>query len=599
MEKNNVLKNFLFSIGKVWKVDKIYIIVSVLLNIISAISVYTYSYTLKVAIDAIENKLPIEVFIRNVLVMIIISLALNVVSLIFNNYFWVATSEVVVKFNKEFSMKSLKIDYELYERSDIQDEEQKARRGIAYNGIVGMVTDGFMIVKSVIKIIIALAIISQVSIILILIILGSSVLKYFIETYREKKRKTDYIDHLPKLNRKISYANNISKNLSIGKDLRIYNMNKFIEKERESVVNEYTQIYKKYLVKETIINLFRQVLSLIDELCLYGFMIYEVLFNAMSIATFTFMISSVRRLTNAISSLIISYSRVVSDSLRVNDYHKFYSNDLFIDYEIKEFDEEFKSIEFKNVSYSYYCQEGVALDNVSFKINKGEKVALVGYNGAGKTTLIKLICGLYHPVEGEILINGINIERFDRAILSKYISPVFQDTVNYSIDVEENVVLRSTIDSSRVDYVLEEVGLTQKIDSLPNKKRTIMSRDIDEKGIELSGGESQKLSLARAIYKSSPLLILDEPTSAMDPLSEYNLYNNINRIIEDNAAIFISHRLSSTRFCDRIILLDNGKIIETGTHDELMNLNGEYSKLFNMQAEYYKGGDEDDEKNKK
>lgn len=590
--KNNVIKNFFYSLKRVWRFDKGYVILNLLSNILWAVNSYTYSFAIKFAIEAFEESKPFDTYIINILSVVVVTLILSCTIEIISNYFWTRTEHLSVNMTREFHLKSLNIDYEKFERSDIQDLHKKAHSAISYSGILGMVENGFGMFQHIVSVIIACAIISQVSLLLIGIIVACSIFKYFLGVYREKVRKRDLWDKLPPINRKITYANNISKNLSVGKDMRIYDMNLFVDKEREAVVEEYNHTYKKFLVKDTFLGILKSILDVVDELVLYGYMIYEVLANGMKISMFSFMISSVNQLTYSISSFIREYGRLVGCSLRVNDYIEFFSQELFLDYEIKEYDEEFKSLEFKNVSYSYYLQEGKALDNVSFKISNNEKLALVGYNGAGKTTLIKLICGLYHATEGEILINGINIERFDRKVLAKFIAPVFQDTVHYSIDIEENITLSVKPDSIRIDSILKDVDLYDRIESLPLKKKSIISRDIDEKGIDLSGGESQKLSLARAIYKDSPLMILDEPTSAMDAISESNLYTNINKLINNHSAIFISHRLSSTKFCDRIIMLDNGRIIESGTHQELLNENGEYAKLFNMQAEYYKGGDD-------
>ena len=234
------------------------------------------------------------------------------------------------------------------------------------------------------------------------------------------------------------------------------------------------------------------------------------------------------------------------------------------------------------------------MKNLSFKIHKGERIALVGHNGAGKTTLIKLICGFYHPTEGEILINGVNIDEIDRESLIKLIAPVFQDSNHYAVSIKENVAMETVgcIDEEKLYNALNLVGLTKKIKELKNGVNTIITRDMDDTGVELSGGESQKLSIARAIYKDAPFVILDEPTSALDPLAEYDLYINLNKIINNHSAIFISHRLSSTKFCDRIFYLEKGELLEVGTHEELMSIDSEYKKLFNMQAEYYKEAEE-------
>ena len=317
-----------------------------------------------------------------------------------------------------------------------------------------------------------------------------------------------------------------------------------------------------------------------------------MLFRSMSIADFSFVISSIRTLRNSLTTIIYNYSNNLNYSLQVNDYRKLIGMDLSVDKNLKEYEAESIEIEFKNVSYSYYMQEGYSLKNVSFKIKKGERIALVGNNGAGKTTLVKMLCGFYHPTEGEILINGVNIETIDRNSLAKLIAPVFQDTNHYAISVKENIAMSKTagIDDKKIKNAINLTDLKEKIDKLPYGVDTIITRELEDNGIELSGGENQKLSIARAVYKNSPLIILDEPTSALDPLAEYNLYNNFNNIIKDHSAIFISHRLSSTRFCDRIFFLEEGELKEVGTHSELMSYDSKYKKLFDMQAEYYKGG---------
>ena len=317
----------------------------------------------------------------------------------------------------------------------------------------------------------------------------------------------------------------------------------------------------------------------------------------MLISTFTFMLASISNVTWSLTYFAREYSNTYRCSLESIDYlvimgnkykTKTYTNDL---------PNENFSIEFKNVYYQYAGQIGYALEDVSFKITKGEKIALVGYNGAGKTTLTKLICGLYHPTKGQILVNGVDIETLKRDELAKAISPVFQETLIYAYDVKSNVSMAygNSIEYDKVIKATKIAGVDKKIDSLKDKYETMLTRDLEDDGIELSGGESQKLAIARAIYKNAPLYILDEPTSALDPLAEAEIYQNFNEVVGGNSVIYISHRLSSTKFCDKVIVLDNGKIKEMGTHYELLKEDTLYKKLFDMQAEYYKGEQVNDE----
>lgn len=596
-QKANIIKNFIYSLKKIAKVDKVIIIESFFSAIIRSLVVFMYPYILKTAISAIESGKEFKDLVISVVLIVSIVCFLSIINHIFQNDIFRRRNKISVIFTKEFYQMSIHNDYEKFERPESQDAFEKAKGAIySYNGMLGLFYGMFQTLSNIGSFLLSSAIIFGVNGWLILIITGLSICKLLLESYNAKKGKEKFSDMTPGLWRKITYTDNISRNLSIGKDLRIYEMNKFISFEREETIKEFLSLYKKNEIRKNIIHFLVSIIKSLDEVFLYIFLVNEVLNHGMSIADFTFATSAVRHLTGAISQIITHYTGNLEASLKVNDYREFLSIDLKHDMNYQKFEYENINnieIEFKNVSYSYYMQEGSTLKNLSFKINKGEKIALVGHNGAGKTTLIKLLCGLYHPTSGEILINGVNIETIDRQVLNKIIAPVFQDSNHYALSVLENLTMQSKekVDIEKVNKALELTQLTTKIDKLPDKLDTVITRDLDDTGIDLSGGESQKLSIARAVYKDSQLMILDEPTSALDAISEYELYNNFSKIIKDHSAIFISHRLSSTRFCDRIFYLDNGELKEVGSHDELMKKDGEYKKLFNMQAEYYKGGD--------
>ena len=247
------------------------------------------------------------------------------------------------------------------------------------------------------------------------------------------------------------------------------------------------------------------------------------------------------------------------------------------------------TIEFKKVSFKYPNSERYIFKDLSFKIKAGERLAIVGINGAGKTTLVKLITRLYEPTDGEILLDGINVKNLDRAKYFDLFSVVFQDIKVLAFTVGENVAIqnRDVLDRARVMECLEQAGIKDKIASLKHGIETPMLKGLEEEGIELSGGQNQKLALARALYKNGDIVILDEPTSALDPLAEYEIYQNFDALIGDKTAIYISHRLSSTRFCDAIAFFENGEILEYGTHEELLAKKGRYAEMFNIQAQYY------------
>jgi ATP-binding cassette subfamily B protein/ATP-binding cassette subfamily C protein len=253
----------------------------------------------------------------------------------------------------------------------------------------------------------------------------------------------------------------------------------------------------------------------------------------------------------------------------------------------KEFTQPIESIEFDHVCFKYPRNDDLILDDISFKINQGEKISLVGLNGAGKTTIVKLITRLYQPTSGRILINGEDIAQYEFNSYIKHISSVFQDFKLFAYSLKENILNADGDDKVAYDIACK-VGLKEKIDSLPEGINSLYTKSYEENGIELSGGEAQKIAIARCINASSELVILDEPTSALDPLSEASIYENFNDLVQNKTALYISHRMSSSIFCDKIMVLDHGKIVDYDTHENLMKKkDGLYYRLFHEQAKNY------------
>jgi ABC-type multidrug transport system fused ATPase/permease subunit len=248
-------------------------------------------------------------------------------------------------------------------------------------------------------------------------------------------------------------------------------------------------------------------------------------------------------------------------------------------------------IEFKNLNYIYPGAEKPAVDNINFKIKKGERLAIVGVNGAGKTTLVKLLCGLYYPTSGQVLLNGRDMREYNIDEYYTQFAAVFQEISLLPISISRFVSGNGeNIDKDKVSKTLTLAGLDSVVDALPNGTKTTLMKAIYDDGIDLSGGEKQKLMLARALYKDAPVIVLDEPTAALDPIAENELYMKYADLTQNKTSIYISHRLSSTRFCDRIMFIQDGKIMESGNHNELMEKNGLYANMFNIQSHYYRDG---------
>ncbi len=406
--------------------------------------------------------------------------------------------------------------------------------------------------------------------------------------------------------RKESYFENISGNFNYGKDIRLNNLASFINYLSKKIISglyiELKKVYRRYKIN-SIVNL---SLVLIRDGITYGFLIYETVNGSISAAEFTLYFSAVAELSTLLINIINQWSNFHKGALAVSDYREFFEiKDKLNRSEGIKFDPSTPpTIEFRNVTFKYPESEDNKdnpsrniIENMSFKINSGEKIALVGLNGAGKTTLAKLMCGLLIPTEGEVLINGHSIYEYNRDDLYSIFGLVPQQSAFLPLSIAENIALTkpSEIDMTKLEECIKLADLSEKIDLLPDKAFTKLDKKVYKDAIELSGGEKQKLLLARALYRNALMLILDEPTAALDPIAEDNMYQKYKNFTKNCTSLFISHRLSSTRFCDRILLLDGAHFAEEGSHDELIKLGGKYKELFDVQSQYYKEEVKEDE----
>ena len=402
----------------------------------------------------------------------------------------------------------------------------------------------------------------------------------------------DHREDFTEVYRKINYLEKNSLSVSAGKDIRIYQMKDWFHAKFDTLIKASKCFRWKYQLKwywptvsDTFFNSLRDVLA-------YSLLIRQVLTGQISIAEFTLYIGIVSGFCEWIYSVSENMAYLKESSHNFNAYNEFMAQKDFFehsDYPIEPDNGKAPEIEFRNVGFTYEGSDKPVLKNLNFKIKAGEKIALVGNNGAGKTTIVKLLCGLYPPTSGEILVDGKTIDEIGIDKYQDKISVLFQDTTPISFSIAENVCGcdLNHIDKTRLKESLEKAGIAKKIDSLPKKENSYITQTLDDEGIMLSGGETQKLLLAKAMYKNGAFLILDEPTSALDPLAESKIYEEYNSMAENKTSLFISHRLASTKFCDRIMFLDDGQIAEVGSHDELIKKGGKYREIFDIQSHYY------------
>ena len=376
-----------------------------------------------------------------------------------------------------------------------------------------------------------------------------------------------------------------------GKDIRIYNMADGLVSYMGDVFSGLCQREKEKDIKIAWIGLVDVAMNYLLRFGIYMVLLAAVLAGNISVG-------AIARYVSCVMLLLSAVSKVVSDGQTALLNHK-YLKRYFSYFEIpnhmyqgsltvEKRDDNDYNVEFRNVSFRYPHMENYALRNVNLKFKVGEKLALVGINGSGKTTFIKLMCRLYDPTEGVILLNGVDIRKYDYDEYMSVFSVVFQDFGLFSFGLGQNVAADFVYDGQRVRRCLEQAGFGDRLNAMPEGLETCLYRNFDKKGVEISGGEAQKIALARALYKDAPFLILDEPTAALDPVAEYEIYSKFNVIAGDKTAIFISHRLASCRFCDKIVVFDGGRIVQTGGHDELLSQkDGKYHELWYAQARHY------------
>lgn len=395
------------------------------------------------------------------------------------------------------------------------------------------------------------------------------------------------------LTKRIEYANKIATSREFAKDIRMFGLRGWLEDLWGSTMRLYSAFCAKRERKYIWANIIDIVLTFLRNGIAYAFLIGITVKNGLPASQFLLYFAALSGFAQWVVEILDKLSVMHKQSLDISTIREFLDWDEPFDLNGGEriaFEPNKQyEIRLDDVSFRYPKADKDTLSHINLTVHPGEKLAIVGLNGAGKTTLVKLVCGFLDPTEGRILLNGEDIRKFNRNDYYALFSAVFQEFSVLDVTVKENVAqCVDGIDETRVWQCIDKAGLTEKIQSLPNGIETHLGRRVFKDGVEFSGGQTQRLMLARALYKNAPILVLDEPTAALDPIAENDIYQKYNDMTHGRTSFFISHRLASTRFCDRIIFVDGGKIAEEGTHDELLKNGGGYAYLFEVQSKYYR-----------
>ena len=516
-------------------------------------------------------------------------------------------SQMWIWFEKVFSDKQMSLDYDDLEDVSIQKQRQEVEEDLFMfgNGLAQLVWGTSVMVKVFINIFVALLMSGTLFIsktgerivdhpIWIVAILGCITLCGFSNykaTRKENSLFMKWCDNSLWFNRTFMFfGHELYTNLERAKDVRIYRQDTLAIKKIEEL-EAWGKAEKKNSFHMAFFPSVAGFIVGLGNCACYLFVAIKAFLGAYGVGSVVQYVSVLTRLGDGIRDLMF----MVSDNelycahlKKMYDYldipNHMYQGSLTVE---KREDNEYY-IEFRNVSFKYPRTENYVLRNVNLKFKIGEKLAVVGMNGSGKTTFIKLLCRLYDPTEGEILLNNVDIRKYDYKEYMSIFSVVFQDFKLFSFGLGQNVSASFHYNEELAKRCLEKAGFYERLQSMKKGLETSIYKDLDEEGVEISGGEAQKIALARALYKNAPFIILDEPTAALDPIAEYEVYSKFNEIVQDKTAIYISHRLSSCRFCDVIAVFDGGQIVQRGVHDRLLqDTHGKYYELWNAQAQYY------------
>lgn len=607
------MKNIKEEINKVaqavkmmYRVKKSSIFIFAISELLKSIILFATILLMAQLVSKLEGNAPVDSVIRTMIIGVIIIFMIGIMSAIAEKYSLQSTEYSFQSFRQMKGEAALNLDYQQL----ISEDTKKLRTRITQEnswgaGYYTLVNVYRSTCKNFFSMIIAIIIIiplfnalggissfSALSLALFFILV--IVTSILISSFRNRKINSSYklFDEFS-VNLQLLFHFIYYKGLkySNGKDIRIFKAQPLISNHTDSLHNKQQESFNKVgTLQSSGYALHLATTTLIQGIA-YLFVAVQAINGIIDIGSVIKYAGAIFQFSLAFSGLIAALSQFLLVCGRFTSTIEFfnipeimYKGSLPIQ---KRRDNEYE-IEFKNVSFKYPGSSDYALNNFSIKFKIGQRLAIVGMNGSGKTTMIKLLCRLYDVTDGEILLNDVNIKKYDYNEYMNLFSVVFQDFKLYSFSLGQNVAANMEYDEKKAESCLHEAGLAKRIEAMPKGLDTPLYKNFDKHGVEISGGEAQKIAIARALYKDAPFIVLDEPTASLDPISEFEVYSKFNEIVKDKTAIYISHRLSSCRFCDHIAVFHEGELVQQGNHESLLeNKDGKYYELWNAQAQYY------------
>lgn len=573
-----------------WNINKKLFILRTPLILLKTLQVLVPIYFIRLILNELTSGRDIRNVILFASIMAVSSFFINCLFTLLDRFDTIELSKLETATREHLAESIMGLSYSSLEDAEMQDLQWLASKN-RFDAVLNYTSD---LVSSLITLISVSTLIMMLNPLIFAFIITGSVLRLFIDRSKgtlsrrynyERARKT-------RIN---EYYKGLMNIPDFGEEIRVSNLENWIYDKTESswrddLLPMDRAFHKTRLLYQDLIAF----ISVFQNIAVYGILAVQVVKSTMTVGDFSMYLTAASTFSSAITQLIQNYSKLITDTSEyLHDYRRCLSNvekqqKVEIGNTYDELLPENIRIEFKNVSFKYPKTERIILKNINITIESGESLSIIGPNGSGKTTFIKLLCRFYEPTEGEILVNGRSAGDIPLTQYYSYLSAVFQDYSLFEFSVFENIAMDTELDYNRMANCVSMSGLKSRIDTLPHGGNTNLYKNLYPDGIELSEGEGQKLAVARAIYRKTPVVIFDEPTSSLDPIAEYEIYHRFHCLSENRTVIYVSHRLSSTRFTDNTAVFMDGSIVEFGSHEELMKKSGIYKNMFDMQAQYYK-----------
>lgn len=583
------IRNAKYMIGFIWnqKYGKRYFVLKYLYAIIDVLFTSINIVLPGLLINSLTNPIQIERTIILLLSVLVFPLLQQLCSLILKKLISKTNMKLQLVISVKYYNHISSMDYETLENPDIQIMQERAENTL--NSTVSIVDKTSNIFSSVVGLLALTSIISTLNPLIVLVIC----INIAIDSLKAKKvneKNYQYGRELNKIYRYQSFYPFALTNIDYAKEVRIFNLKSYFINMFVESVTESNEIIIKRQKEERKLSLVHSLTAFAQRFAVYAYCIYNIITKNLPIGTMTIYLSATSQFTNALNNVVQSYLTIANDNLAIQemiDYFKIPLKQYGSGMKTPVFTKK-STIEFKNIYFKYPGSNHYALENFNLKLHGDEKLGIVGVNGSGKSTFIKLLMRLYFPEKGEILLDGININEFDYEKYMRLFAPVFQDFVTYPMTLKQNIVLSDEFNESKLINVSRNSGIINVAKKAAKGFEVRLDRDKEEDAIQLSGGEEQRMAIARACYHDGEIFLLDEPTASLDPVAESEIYSQFNKIITDKCAVLITHRLSAVQLVDHIAVIMNGHVEEYGTHAELYEKDGVYKDMFEKQAKFYR-----------